>query len=642
MAHLLGTQDMGALAGSRQLLAEVTLGVEDGDRIGILGPNGAGKSTLLRLVAGTQAPDSGTVTRRDGVRVVVLDQADALDGDLTVVQTVHPGAAEYTWASDARIRDVHAGLLGDIDLGAHIDTLSGGQRRRVALARVLAAESDIVCLDEPTNHLDVEGIAWLAQHLRDRFARPGARGALLAVTHDRWFLDAVCEEIWEVVPGIDPGGARPQIPGHVEVYEGSYAAYTLARAERARQAGVAAAKRANLLTKELAWLQRGAPARTSKPKFHIDVAEALIADVPPPRDTVELMRMATARLGKQVLDLEDVTLDFTRPDGTPLRILDDVTWRLAPGERVGVVGVNGAGKTTLLNLLRADLAPTSGRVRRGKTVQVATLSQDTHELDALGDVRVVEAVAQVAERVEVEGKEVSASQMTERMGFTRERAWTRISEISGGERRRLELMRLLMSEPNVLLLDEPTNDLDTDTLASMEDLLDTFPGTLVVVSHDRYLLERVTDHQVALLGDGTLRALPGGVEQYLALRAEGIGGLTRASSPDPSDEGARGTSPAAGGAGGDRNEGVAPAATPSDSQVRRAAKKEADRLERRLQKLRGEVSEVEDHLAEVSGAIATDASRVPELQELSERLASLNQEVDEAETDWLEAAERME
>ena len=642
MAHLLGTQDMGALAGSRQLLAEVTLGVEDGDRIGILGPNGAGKSTLLRLVAGTQAPDSGAVTRRDGVRVVVLDQADALDGDLTVVQTVHPGAAEYTWASDARIRDVHAGLLGDIDLGARVDTLSGGQRRRVALARVLAAESDIVCLDEPTNHLDVEGVAWLAQHLRDRFARPGARGALLAVTHDRWFLDAVCEEIWEVVPGIDPGGARPQIPGHVEVYEGSYAAYTLARAERARQAGVAAAKRANLLTKELAWLQRGAPARTSKPKFHIDVAEALIADVPPPRDTVELMRMATARLGKQVLDLEDVTLDFTRPDGTPLRILDDVTWRLAPGERVGVVGVNGAGKTTLLNLLRADLAPTSGRVRRGKTVQVATLSQDTHELDALGDVRVVEAVAQVAERVEVEGKEVSASQMTERMGFTRERAWTRISEISGGERRRLQLMRLLMSEPNVLLLDEPTNDLDTDTLASMEDLLDTFPGTLVVVSHDRYLLERVTDHQVALLGDGTLRALPGGVEQYLELRAEGIGGLTRASSPDPSDEGARGTTPAAGGAGGDRNEGVAPAATPSDSQVRRAAKKEADRLERRLQKLRGEVSEVEDHLAEVSGAIATDASRVPELQELSERLASLNQEVDEAETEWLEAAERME
>ena len=642
MAHLLGTQDMGALAGSRRLLADVTLGVEDGDRIGILGPNGAGKSTLLRLVATTQLPDSGAVTRRDGVRVVVLDQADSLDGDLTVVQTVHPGAAEYTWASDPRVRDVHAGLLADIDLSARVSSLSGGQRRRVALARVLVAESDIVCLDEPTNHLDVEGVAWLAQHLRGRFARPGARGALLAVTHDRWFLDAVCEEIWEVVPGIDPGGSRPQIPGHVEVYEGSYAAYTLSRAERARQAGVAAAKRANLLTKELAWLQRGAPARTSKPKFHIDAAEALIADVPPPRDTVELVRMATSRLGKQVLDLEDVTLDFTRPDGSPLRVLDDVTWRLAPGERVGVVGVNGAGKTTLLNLLRGDLDPTSGRVRRGKTVQVATLSQDTHELDALGDVRVVEAVAQVAERVEVEGKEVTASQMTERMGFTPERAWTRISEISGGERRRLQLMRLLMSEPNVLLLDEPTNDLDTDTLASMEDLLDTFPGTLVVVSHDRYLLERVTDHQVALLGDGTLRSLPGGVEQYLRLRSEGVGGTAGLSPVPTPDEGARGATGAAGPSGGGAPAGTDSAGAVSDSRARRAAKKEADRLERRLAKLRGEVADVEDRLAEVSGAIAADASRVPELQELSEKLAALNSEVDGAETAWLEAAEQME
>ena len=623
MAHLLGTQELGALAGSRQLLADVTVGVEDGSRVGILGPNGAGKSTLLRLVAGTQEADEGSVIRRDGLRVVVLDQVDRLDPDSEVVDAVHPGLEEHQWASDARIRDVHAGLLADIDLHARISTLSGGQRRRVALAHVLSAESDVVALDEPTNHLDVEGVAWLAQHLRHRFARPGARGALLAVTHDRWFLDEVCEHIWEVVPGIDPGGSRAQIPGHVEVYDGSYAAYTLARTERLRQADVAAQKRANLLTKELAWLRRGAPARTSKPKFHIDAAEALIADVPPPRDTVELVRMATSRLGKQVLDLEDVTLDFHRPDGTVNRILDDVTWRLAPGERVGVVGVNGAGKTTLLNLLRGYLEPTSGRVRRGKTVQVATLSQDTHELDALGDMRVVDAVDEVAHVVIVGGKEVTAAQMTERMGFTRERAWTRVQEISGGERRRLQLMRLLMSEPNVLLLDEPTNDLDIDTLASMEDLLDTYPGTLVVVSHDRYLLERVTDHQVALLGDGTVRALPGGVEQYLELR--GTGG---------DDAGAAADRGAAGGP-----DGAAP--EPSDSAARRTAKKDADRIERKLGRLRARRTELEAGLARASEAVAEDPTQVQVLTDLSAELARVADEVDEAETAWLEAAEQL-
>lgn len=639
MAHLLGTQALGALAGSRQLLSDVTVGVEDGSRVGILGPNGAGKSTLLRLVAGTQQPDDGSVIRRDGLRVVVLDQVDRLDPAATVVESVHPGVEEHVWASDARIRDVHAGLLADIDLDARVGTLSGGQRRRVALARVLSAESDVVALDEPTNHLDVEGVAWLAQHLRDRFARPGARGALLAVTHDRWFLDAVCEHIWEVVPGIDPGGDRPQIPGHVEVYDGSYAAYTLARTERLRQADVAAQKRANLLVKELAWLRRGAPARTSKPKFHIDVAEALIADVPPPRDTVELVRMATSRLGKQVLDLEDVTLDFTRPDGSVNRVLDHVTWRLAPGERVGVVGVNGAGKTTLLNLLRGDLEPTSGRVRRGKTVQAATLSQDTHELDALGDMRVVEAVDEVAHVVVVGGKEVTAAQMTERMGFTRERAWTRIPEISGGERRRLQLMRLLMSEPNVLLLDEPTNDLDIDTLASMEDLLDTFPGTLVVVSHDRYLLERVTDHQVALLGDGTVRALPGGVEQYLELREEGGAGHAGGTG--------RGVGSREGGSSGQRGTPAGPGAPaaapsePSDSAARRTAKKDADRIERKLGRLRARRTELEAGLARASEAVAEDPTQVQVLTDLSAELARVADEVDEAETAWLEAAEQL-
>ena len=640
MAHLLGTQNVGALAGSRKLLEGVTVGLDDGSRVGILGPNGAGKSTLLRIVVGTQEPDGGVVTRRDGVRVAVLTQADTLNPEDTVIQAVHPGMEEYEWASDPAVRDIHAGLLADINPAALVGTLSGGQRRRVALARVLAAPADIVCLDEPTNHLDVEGVAWLAAHLNARFARPGASGALLAVTHDRWFLDAVCEHIWEVVPGVDPGGDRPQIAGHVEIYDGSYAAYTLARAERMRQADVAAAKRANLLTKELAWLRRGAPARTSKPKFHIAAAEALIADVPPPRDTVELVKMATARLGKDVIDLEDVSVSFTRPDGSRLDILEGVTWRLAPAERVGIVGVNGAGKTTILNLLRGDLEPTSGRVKRGKTVQVATLSQDTHELDALADMRVVEAVADVAQTVVVDGKEVSASQMTERMGFTRARAYTRISEISGGERRRLQLMRLLMSQPNVLLLDEPTNDLDTDTLAAMEDLLDTFPGTLVVVSHDRYLLERVTDHQVALLGDGQIRALPGGVEQYLDMRASGdLGVFGSSSRADEAGSASRSAAPSAGedsaGQGSARG-GV------SDAAARRAAKKEVARIERKLERLRAEASSLEATLEKLSIQVATDPSAVSELTKVSAAHQDVLSEMDELEEAWLEAADLLE
>ena len=605
MAHLLGTQSLSVLAGSRKLLEEVTLGVEDSSRIGILGPNGAGKSTLLRLIAGLQEPDGGQITKREGVTVLVLDQADHLDPSLRVVDAVHPGLDEYEWASEPVIRDIHAGLLADIRLDAELGTLSGGQRRRVALAKVLAAPSDIVCLDEPTNHLDIEGVAWLAAHLNARFAKAGAAGALLVVTHDRWFLDTVCEHIWEVVPGIDPGGDRPQIPGHVDVYEGSYAAYTLARAERARQADVAAHKRANLLTKELAWLRRGAPARTSKPKFHIAAAEALIADVPPPRDTVELVKMASARLGKDVLDFEELSLAFTRADGTKNTIFDEVTWRLAPGERVGVVGVNGAGKTTLLNLLRGDLHPDSGRVKRGKTVKVATLSQDTHELDALADMRVVEAVAQVSQTCLVEGREISAMQMSERMGFTRQRAY----------------------EPNVLLLDEPTNDLDTDTLAAMEDLLDSFPGTLVVVSHDRYLLERVTDHQVALLGDGKLHALPGGVEQYLAIREQM---LREDSSASPRTQAAAAQSPSA---------SEAKASSRLEGAARHAAQKEANRIERRVEKLRAQCAQVEEQLAQLGAAVAKEAEAIEELEKVSVEHSALLAQIDELEEAWLEAAE---
>lgn len=627
MAHLLGTQSLSVLAGSRKLLEEVTLGVEDSSRIGILGPNGAGKSTLLRLIAGLQEPDGGQITKREGVTVLVLDQADHLDPSLRVVDAVHPGLDEYEWASDPVIRDIHAGLLADIRLDAEVGTLSGGQRRRVALAKVLAAPSDIVCLDEPTNHLDIEGVAWLAAHLNARFAKAGAAGALLVVTHDRWFLDTVCEHIWEVVPGIDPGGDRLQIPGHVDVYEGSYAAYTLARAERARQADVAAHKRANLLTKELAWLRRGAPARTSKPKFHIAAAEALIADVPPPRDTGELVKMASARLGKDVLDFEELSLAFTRADGTKNTIFDEVTWRLAPAERVGIVGVNGAGKTTLLNLLRGDLHPDSGRVKRGKTVKVATLSQDTHELDALADMRVVEAVAQVSQTCRVDGREISAMQMSERMGFTRQRAYTRICEVSGGERRRLQLMRLLMAEPNVLLLDEPTNDLDTDTLAAMEDLLDSFPGTLVVVSHDRYLLERVTDHQVALLGDGKLHALPGGVEQYLAIREQM---LREDSSASPRAQADVAQSPLA---------SEVKASSRLEGAARHAAQKEANRIERRVEKLRAQCAQVEEQLAQLGAAVARDSGAIEELEKVSVEHSALLAQIDELEEAWLEAAE---
>ena len=633
MAHLLGTQNVGALAGSRKLLEGVTVGLDDGSRVGILGPNGAGKSTLLRIVAGTQEPDGGVVTRRDGVRVAVLTQADTLNPEDTVIEAVHPGMEEYEWASDPAVRDIHAGLLADINPAALVGTLSGGQRRRVALARVLAAPADIVCLDEPTNHLDVEGVAWLAAHLNARFARPGASGALLAVTHDRWFLDAVCEHIWEVVPGVDPGGDRPQIAGHVEIYDGSYAAYTLARAERVRQADVAAAKRANLLTKELAWLRRGAPARTSKPKFHVAAAEALIADVPPPRDTVALTAMATARLGKKVLDLEDVTVRYPGPptdtgEATQREVLRRVTWRLAPGERVGVVGVNGAGKTTLLRLLEGVQEPTEGRVARGKTVQVATLSQSTHELDALADLRVVEAVAMVGERVVVGDKEMTAAQLVERLGFTRQRAWTRVGEVSGGERRRLQLLRLLMTEPNVLLLDEPTNDLDTDTLAAVEDILDSFPGTLVVVSHDRYLLERVTDHQVALLGDGSVRDLPGGVEQYLQMRREALGG---AGSP-------RASAGAAASAATRAAVEASSERSASSGARRHEARKALGRIERKMERAAQSLAALHARMEEVSA----DPNRVGELAELGRELVAAEATHADLEEQWLEAAEVLE
>ncbi|MBD3689989.1 ABC-F family ATP-binding cassette domain-containing protein [Nanchangia anserum] len=610
MAFLVGTKDAGVRGGVRRILGGVTVALDDGDRVGIVGPNGAGKSTLLHVLAGTRSLDAGDRSLSGGVRISTLSQADDFVAGVSVREAVHGTRPEHEWASDPLVRDIHSGLLTDVDLAAEVATLSGGQRRRVALARCLSRDADVVLLDEPTNHLDVEGVDWLATYLLRRF-RPG-HGALAVVTHDRWFLDAVCTRMWEVVGAVDPGDERPQVAGYVEEYDGSYAAYILARAERARQAATQARKRANLLRKELAWLRRGAPARTSKPKFRIDAAEALIADAPPPRDSVELVATATARLGKRVVDLEGVSLAFLAPDGARRVILDEQTWRLAPGERVGIVGVNGAGKTTLLRLIDGTYEPDGGRVKRGKTVEIAQLSQSTHELDELGDLRVNEAVAAVKRSMMIQGKEVSASQLVERLGFTRERAWTPVRDISGGERRRLQLMRALMAEPNVLLLDEPTNDLDTDTLAAFEDLLDSFPGTLVVVSHDRYFLQRVTDHQVALLGDGTIRDLPGGVDEYLRLRAQGA---REPRPPAPAD---------------------APQPAGLSGKQRHAARKELGALERKLAKLEARLTELEGEMAQ-----AATAGDVTTLAELDRDTREVRDQRDQVEQAWLELADQL-
>ncbi|WP_298801796.1 ABC-F family ATP-binding cassette domain-containing protein [uncultured Pseudokineococcus sp.] len=618
MAHLLNAESVSVVLGARDVLAGVSLGLDDGDRIGVVGRNGDGKSTLLRVLTGEHEPDGGRVTQTRGLRVGVLPQADDPHATGTVRELVVGDAADHEWAGDARVRDVVSGLLDDVQtsvpggLDAPLSALSGGQRRRAALAAVLVGDHDLVVLDEPTNHLDVEGVAWLAEHLRTRW--PAGRGALLVVTHDRWFLDACCTQTWEVTGG------------GVEKYDGGYAAYVLARAERARVAQVTADRRANLLRKELAWLRRGAPARTSKPKFRLDAAAELVAAEPPPRETVEITATASARLGKDVLDLEDVVYRVPgEAGGAPRTLLDGVTWRLAPGERVGVVGVNGAGKTTVLRLLTGDLEPDGGRVRRGKTVQVAVLSQSLRELEEVADLRALEAVERERRELVVDGKPVTASSLVERLGFTRDRAWTPVGELSGGERRRLQLLRLLVHEPNVLLLDEPTNDLDTDVLASVEDVLDGFRGTLVVVSHDRYLLERTTDHQVALLGDGQVRDLPGGVEEYLSLRsaAKADGPSAGAALPGSASS-ATATASAA-------SSTTAPVAGASAAEVR-TARKEAQRLERRLEKL--QASE-----ADLMGRMAAAATDHAAMTSLDAELRAVQAEREQVEEAWLEAAE---
>ncbi|MGE4425630.1 MAG: ABC-F family ATP-binding cassette domain-containing protein, partial [Solirubrobacteraceae bacterium] len=497
--NLVNLKDVDKGYASRSVLRGVTLGVAAGDRIGIVGRNGDGKSTLLRLIAGNDEPDGGAVTRGNALTVATIAQADVLDSDRTIGEELVGDRPEHEWAGDARFRSVLDGLLGGTGLTRFpqgLDTpiapLSGGERRRIALAKLLLDPAELLLLDEPTNHLDVEGVDWLARHLAAR------RGALVVITHDRWFLDAVCTHTWEVADGT------------VHQYEGGYAAYVLARAERDRQAAAAESRRQQLVRKELAWLRRGPPARTSKPKFRIEAANALIADEPPARDGVELLRFASARLGGKVLDAESVSVRFgDRP------LIDDVTWRLGPGDRVALVGVNGAGKSTLVKVLAGAVEPTSGHVDRGTTVRLAHLTQDAEEVP--GHLRTLEALEEVVRgrATTSGGEELTAAMLVERFGFAGERAWTHVRDLSGGERRRLQLMRLLLEEPNVLLLDEPTNDLDIDTLTALEDLLDGWPGTLVVVSHDRYFVERVCDDVYAIEPGAGLRHLPGGIDQYL-------------------------------------------------------------------------------------------------------------------------------
>ena len=588
--NLVTLQSVSKGYGSRSVLRDITLGVSAGDRIGVVGRNGDGKSTLLRLIAEIETPDAGLVTRANNLDLALIAQGDDLDGAATIREELVGGRADHEWAGDSAFRGVLDGLLGGVTmsrfpqgLDTPIGPLSGGERRRVALARLLLDPPELLLLDEPTNHLDVEGVGWLARHLARR------RGSLIVITHDRWFLDAVCTATWEVSDEA------------VYEYEGGYAAFVLARAERDRQESARDDRRRNLMRKELAWLRRGPPARTSKPQFRIDAANALIADEPEVRDRAELLRFASARLGKNVLDAEGVSVTLGGTD-----LLRDVTWRLGPGDRVALVGVNGSGKTTLIRLLDGTLEPDTGMVKRGLTVRLAHLSQDTAEIP--GHLRVLESLEQVRLRTTLgDGREMSASMLCDRFGFRGPRSRTPVKDLSGGERRRLQLMRLLMEEPNVLLLDEPTNDLDIDTLTALEDLLDSWPGTLVVVSHDRYFVERVCDNVYALMGDGGIRHLPGGIDQYLELRhAAGEEPARRARKPAQAPAGA----------------------------AARAARKDLQRLERDLDRLTVREAAVHEEMA----ANAADHAH---LRTLDGDLARLAAEREHLETQWLVASETL-
>lgn len=588
--NLVGLENIAHEYPNRVVLADLTIGIHAGDRIGVVGRNGDGKSTLLSVISGELVPDSGRVTVRGGTRIGVLTQDDVFDDSATVAQTVVGDGPEHEWAGNPVVRGVLAGLLSDVDTAATIGSLSGGQRRRTALAQLLVGDWDVLLLDEPTNHLDVSGVSWLAEHLNRRWK--SGDGALVVVTHDRWFLDAISTETWEVHDGT------------VDRFEGGYAAYILQRVERQRQAATIEERRQNLLRKELAWLRRGAPARTSKPKFRIDAANELIADVPPPRDRIELAKMATQRLGKDVVDLVDAGFSI---DGTV--ILEDVEWRIAPGERTGILGRNGAGKSTLLGLIDGSLHATEGRVKRGKTVHLRRLDQRLEGLDEVMNDRVRDIIARLKTNYTAGGVELTPGQLLERLGFSSAHLSTPVKDLSGGQKRRLQILLILLDEPNVLLLDEPTNDLDTDMLAALEDVLDSWPGTLIVVSHDRYLLERVTDNQYAVIGHH-LRHLPGGVDEYLRLDAR-VAAPVVAAKPIV-------------------------ATTQLSGAEKHALDKEVKSLDRQIENQRSTIQGLHAEFA------THDQSDYEGLTVLSQTLRDAESSLDELEVRWLDAMEKLE
>ena len=589
--NLVGLEGVSHEYPNRVVLDNLTIGVHAGDRIGVVGRNGDGKSTLMSIIGGSLIPDSGRVTIRGGTQVGMLTQDDHFEDDDTVGTVVVGEGPEHEWASSPVIRDVLAGLLGDVDVTARIGDLSGGQRRRVALARLLVGEWDVLLLDEPTNHLDVSGVNWLAEHLIRRW--PTGTGVLVVVTHDRWFLDAISTDTWEVHDGI------------VDKFEGGYAAYILQRVERQRQSASSEERRQNLLRKELAWLRRGAPARTTKPKFRIDAATALIADVPPPRDRIELSKMATQRLGKDVVDLLDAGFAF----GDNV-ILEDVEWRIAPGERTGILGRNGAGKSTLLGLIDESLQPTSGRVKTGKTVKLRRLDQRLEGLEKYMNDRVSAVIAEFKTTYNAGGIELTPGQLLERLGFSSAHIQTPVKDLSGGQKRRLQILLILLDEPNVLLLDEPTNDLDTDMLAALEDVLDSWPGTLIVVSHDRYLLERVTDQQYAVIGKH-LRHLPGGVDEYLRLDARPVTPIASA----PAKPVAK--------------------STQLSGAERHALDKEYKSLNRQIENLKTSIATIHTQMA------THDQSDYEGLARISTELGTATTNLDALESRWLDVADKL-
>ena len=609
MAFLLGCEKARVEFPTKTVFEDVSLGLDEGDRIGVVGKNGDGKSTLLSLLAGVIEPDEGRVIRTRGVRVGVLGQADALSDDDTVEHAVVGDTPEYEWAGDARVRDIISGLAADIPWQGRVGDLSGGQRRRVDLARLLIGDWDVLMLDEPTNHLDMRAITWLAHHLKARWKH--GTGALLVVTHDRWFLDEVCLSMWEVHDRtIDP-------------FEGGFSAYIQQRVERDRQAQVAEQRRQNQLRRELAWLARGAQARSTKPKFRIDAARELIADVPPLRNTLELKRMAVARLGKQVVDLTDVSV---RLGGKT--VLDDVSWIIGPGDRFGIVGENGAGKTTLLRVIEGALAPSAGRVKIGKTVKFAVLSQHLDNLVKLGSDRVREVIGRYSRRVMLDGKEATPAQLLERLGFTRDDLNEPVCDLSGGQKRRLALMLILLDEPNVLILDEPGNDLDTDMLAQVEDLLDGWPGTLLLVTHDRYLMERVTDNQYALI-NGKIRHLPRGVDEYLELvgrTTDERGGVVASASGKASASKQPSTS---------AGEQAAGAASKLSGGEIRALRKSMASAERKMDTLHGKIEGIHQAMTEI------DPSDYVKLGDMQKEIKQIEAQIEALEEEWMEAAEAL-